>query len=517
MGDRGWRYDLGATGGPNDSTALEGPGWPIPPPERSRIVQAVVHGFDDWIATIADEEDRRIADLAAAAILGPLAKTTVLSREREAARCEEASIAAGRDPADFVWAGPVFAGPVRPQAAPGWALAKAREVRQTIAMFGLGRAASALVRRDRWLVRPSPFMREAARDEGTGFLIANPPSHAPAPARVDRAGDLALAALLRESVLDKLVPESEHSSVYRAAFSARLDGEFAKARRALLRLRRHRGLPSVLWVGSGGNFATRALGLEVRRRGGTVRRFVHGGGFGLDGYGRCRMLIEACGASEIVVPTRALARSLPALGYASGSAYAGPSFAGWSGDPLFRAVPAKRAGGAARTRIVYMGSIYTDAQLHVPPVPPAGPYLAWQAKLAAVLGRMGHDVVFRPHPENTILHGRQPLERFVPISRAPFSEVLANASLMIFDYCFSTAFWEALCSDVPVVYLDMIGAAFQPDIHAALSRRAVVVDVAYDARNRPVVDREKLSEAMATAARRTDPHEFRQLLAEGGR
>ena len=59
-------------------------------------------------------------------------------------------------------------------------------------------------------------------------------------------------------------------------------------------------LPTVLWSGTGGNWPARALGIEVMRRGGTVRRFDHGCGLTtvLDPQGAG--LIELCVSTEFV-------------------------------------------------------------------------------------------------------------------------------------------------------------------------------------------------------------------------
>jgi len=514
-----WTYGVGEKDAPAESAAhLEGADWPVPLRERSRIVDDTVDLFADWIAQVGDPDERRVAELATPAILAALLKVTVLAAEADAAHCDFSSIPfARRRPVDLdrvLWGHQARSDRGTGASMSDQVISWMRTVRSSSGMFGVRGGIQALIRADRWIVGPSALLLEVARTEHMSFLVESPRNFLGSSTSADPTDkDLEMMANLKRKVLRRLLPDLEARRGLAETLDAGLKREIVRTRHHLAHLRTARSLPAVLWSGSGGSYGSRALALEVRRRGGHVRRFAHGGGFGLDGYGRCRTMIDVCGASEMIVPTRALAAAMVRAGYLPDAARSGPEITGWNGDPCFRAVPRRRPGARVPNRVAYIGTMYTGNHVHVPPVPPGSLYLGWQLRLISALEGMGCEVVCRPHPENDVLLGFQPLSRFLPVSRGPFADTLAQASVMLFDYCFSTAFWEAVCSDVPVVLLDLIGAKFQPETREALARRVVIVEVGFDDRNRPVVDSEALLAAIEHAKRLTDPSDFRRLLA----
>jgi hypothetical protein len=128
------------------------------------------------------------------------------------------------------------------------------------------------------------------------------------------------------------------------------------------------------------------------------------------------------------------------------------------------------------------------------------------------LGALDVEAWCKPHPENIVLSGIQPLPSFYRAMDVPFDAALARADVVVFDYCLSTSFWEAACSDRPIVLMDLAGTRWHPRIASMIDRRCLRVDVACDSRNRPTFDPAALADAVATA-RPADPDEFRSLLA----
>ncbi len=290
----------------------------------------------------------------------------------------------------------------------------------------------------------------------------------------------------------------------------------SRADRDLAGLARVADMPDAVWAGGAGSYATRAIGLEVMRRGGSVRRFAHGGAIALDGYADTHALVDMAATSRFTLATPAALGLLRDARIGSSFDRQIPAFDAVAGDPKFRAVPrVGRPRPSRRPTVLYVGTAFAGQLVHIPPVPPDAIYFDWQRRLLDALNALDADVYCKPHPENLVLSGVQPLPALYPALDMPFGRALAQADIVVFDYCLSTSFWETLCSDRPVVLLDVARARWHPAIDAMLSRRCARLPVAYDAGNRPQFDPAALADAVGTA-RPADPTEFRDLLAGDG-
>ncbi|MCX7353292.1 MAG: hypothetical protein NTY59_00380 [Alphaproteobacteria bacterium] len=277
-------------------------------------------------------------------------------------------------------------------------------------------------------------------------------------------------------------------------------------------------LPKTLWSGSGGNYMARAIGLEVMRRGGQVLRFDHGGSTGMIATPDPLTLRETSVSTEFVVASDAVAAlcraqdaAQPVRGLRQAAILAG------AGEPHLRSAVAlpPRASGA-RPKVVYAtGALYGFRQL-IPPVLRDPVYLDWQLRVAETLNSLPIMLLLKPHPEGIFRGKRHPLADVGPSTTARFETVMADHDVFVFDFALSTAFWTAVCSDRPIVFLDLGLAPFDPTIRAALERRCRIVPAQWGTDNIPRVTRESLGQAISDAARtRPDPAEFRRLLAGG--
>lgn len=277
-----------------------------------------------------------------------------------------------------------------------------------------------------------------------------------------------------------------------------------------------RGLPRTLWSGSGGNYMARAIGLEVMRRGGRVLRFDHGGSTGMIATPDPLTLRETSVSSEFVVASDAVAtlcraqdaaRPIPGLHQAKIRA--------GSGEPHLRGavtLPPRTFG--ARPKVVYAtGALYGFRQL-IPPVLHDPIYLDWQLRVAEALKGLPITLLLKPHPEGIFRGKRHPLADVGPTTTDRFETVMADHDVFVFDFALSTAFWTAVCSDRPIVFLDLDLAPFDPAIRATLERRCRIVPALWGPDNIPRVSHESLGQAISDAARtKPDPTEFRRLLA----
>lgn len=296
----------------------------------------------------------------------------------------------------------------------------------------------------------------------------------------------------------------------------KIDRYLTQAARDMAALARARTLPKRLWSGSGGNYPARALGLEVMRRGGEVVRFDHGGSTGMIDTPDPLTLRETSVSTCFVVATEAVA----ALCRAQDAAHPIPGLplseiGHGAGEPHLRgAVGLAPRPNGARPKVVYAtGALYGFRQL-IPPVLRDPVYLDWQLRMAETLATLPVALLLKPHPEGIFRGRRHPLADAGPATSERFETVMAESDIFIFDFALSTAFWTALCSDRPVVFVDLGLAPFSPAIRAALEERCRVVTARWDSNNMPRIERDALGQAIAEAGRmRPDPEPFRRLLA----
>ncbi len=282
-------------------------------------------------------------------------------------------------------------------------------------------------------------------------------------------------------------------------------------------LLRRDDLPSTLWSAGGCYYPARAVSLAVIRKGGTVRGFEHGGtpGFMEDKW----MLAfgEFAPVTEFVVSTKAKAaltnltrtaemvRPLHSL-----------KILHHRGDPVFRFPRKERAARNQRPRVVYVSTALVGFRQLYPPLLPDVVYLDWQLRLVEFLKTLPVDLVCRPHPESIVPGIRHPLEDVATVAKGPFHKLREAGDIFIFDYPRTTSFWECLCTDKPVVFLNLNCEPFAPEILTLMENRCRFVAVNYDERNLPQFDDKILAQAIGDVHESADPSPIRRLLAGTG-
>ena len=323
----------------------------------------------------------------------------------------------------------------------------------------------------------------------------------------------AVAGILADKVLRSVVlPDDLHARLGAlvedqcAWFAAEAGGDLAALRRA--RLPRH------VWAGTGGYWPVRAISLEVLRRDGTVNRFDHGGGTGLNRYRNSWALSDLSVSNRFYVATAPQAARLAASGALDLLApAAGTQVASGVGDPLCAAVPMRRAARTSSRRSVLFGPgpLLGFRQL-VPALLPDPVALDWQLRLVALLKALPVDLICRPHPEGLLRGQRHPVADLIPPATEPFEALVPRTDVFVFDYVQSTTFYEAVCTDRPIVLLQMGRPAYAGEMAEAIARRCRVVPVRFDADNLPQVDRDVLESAVCDGPGEVDPGFFRGLI-----
>jgi hypothetical protein len=245
------------------------------------------------------------------------------------------------------------------------------------------------------------------------------------------------------------------------------------------------------------------------KQGYAVRRFEHVGTGCLVADGLGFDLTERAVSTEVAVPTADLARFAENI-HSTELVPLGRLVAG-DGDPEF-AFPVKTRPRNARLRVVYATTLLRGPMQYHDGLLPDTIYLDWQMRVAEALSGMAIEATVKPHPESRYPNGRNPLSSVARVSSVAFEKLIPETDVFVFDFGQTTTFWKGLATAQPVVYLDLGLTNLQPEVRSALEMRAAVIRVTYDERNRPILDRKALAEAIA-AAKPAGPHNpFRRWL-----
>ncbi len=331
----------------------------------------------------------------------------------------------------------------------------------------------------------------------------------------EQVGALADHALDRLTDDDALTVEMRRRTVtlLRPVYLRKL----AQAGRTLGALRRAKRMPRALWSGTGGFAPARALGIEVKRRGGTVTRFDHGGTMALlaEPY---LLAHEDLVVSTDYVMSSAMAAHQAVVAQAADLArpFGLVSVTGGRGDPGLDPGPSSARPAARPLRVLFVGTAYYGFSQTYPPFPPAPVYLDWQHRILRMLGSLPIELIHKPHPGG-LFTGRPPgVGCLARIDPRLFEEAMADADCFVFDIAASTTFSITLSSDRRIVLLDFGCMRFSEEIRPLIEARCWIVPVVCDDRNRTTVDAEALETAVCAPSPAPDPAPFRRLfLAEG--
>ncbi len=357
------------------------------------------------------------------------------------------------------------------------------------------------------------LLRQAAAGHRVAYRHA---ANIVAAARARQAGTIKATGDLADRALDALLPlASELGETYRQrlreAFRARLGNAMGRVAGDVAALGKA-NLPTRIWSGTNGAYATRVIAAEVRRRGGSADVFDHGGATAIAQLPGSTAVIEMSTASRFHVATREMAALLGATEAPALAALVNRAeIAGENGEPLFRRCFRDRTEPlGAKKRVIYIGHPYRGLRQFPLAGLPDAVYWDFQMHLVALLQDLGADLLCKPHPEGHFVGKRNPIEALAPTSYRRFEEHLDDADLFLFDAPTSTTFIEALCTRRPVVLIDRFYAV-NPAVRPAIEARCRIVPARADAQNRLRVDADALRAAIFDGPREADPDYFRRL------
>jgi hypothetical protein len=357
------------------------------------------------------------------------------------------------------------------------------------------------------------LLRQAARKRRVAYRHA---ANVVAAARAQGPRQNGDAGRLVDGALDALLPlvpdlGETYRQRLRDVFRARLGNALARVAADVAALR-HAALPKAIWSGTNGAYATRVIAAEVRRRGGSVDVFDHGGATAIAQLPGSTAVIEMSTASRFRMATPEMASLLAATEAPALAALVNRAeIAGEEGEPLFRrCFRDTTAPTGPKKRIIYIGHPYRGWRQFPLAGLPDVVYWDFQMHLVESLEALDVDLLCKPHPEGHFVSKRNPIEALAPTSYRRFEEHLDDADLFLFDAPTSTTFLEALCTRRPVVLIDRC-YAINPAVRPAIEARCRIVPARADAQNRLRVDPAELAAAIREAPREADPFYFRRL------
>lgn len=504
-------------------TALARPGWrasvswPVGLAETNRICARQVR---DALAFARDLGDERLRDATLLALPVALAygRAIVLAALAIQRAQQRGQVVEGEaTELDYLKTGeglvPVRSDPVLPAAK--FNLGFARRVARMRSWTPLLQMPRTLLRPGAVAISHNALLRSMARDErrAVGFRHAETILDAARRKAVPDSDVAGLSPLLAAAISGGSLLEEPYRRRALTLIEAVAQSHLSKAARDLMALR-WVSLPVEIWTGSGGLHAPRAIGIEVLRRGGRVRRYDHGTPRGFVEAAEITSLLETSVSSEFVLTTQGAAEICRAeMERAPFSPFRPVTISGGHGDPIFRRVPRRRMRGAGRLRVVYAPTQLLGFRQLVPALPPDPLYLDWQMRVAAFLNALPVDFVCQAHPEGLFGGRPHPLESVAPTRRGNFHEQIEQADVFVFDYPSTTALWEAACTDARIVFLDMGAGHMTPNVARLFAQRVTVLPVSHDDDHRMTFDEAALRDAVLADTGSADPSAFRALLA----
>lgn len=501
-------------------------GWPVSHADINRSSVLLARNALEYLTTLTDE-DQRVATQCMAILLNfglpYVALGAAISNEQESGIHLTGSLAVADYLRGEVAELPqeqnfedVFLDPARIDRPLGRRLARTSSLNTSLPFL------KALVAPDAVAVTHNNLLVETAMNtsKAIGFyhidvMLREALSRSPAPVPVEKCSALAAdmcGFILKNTELARDIHDRVLALMVRKA--TRL---VSVAHQTLSAFAGMSNLPGELWSATGGHWAARALGLEVIRRGGVVRRFEHGSEAGMIDVVEPIALTELVVSTHFVLPTRRMKENLEKTRARSLLPDSRPIvFEHGNGDPKIRALMQRRQERrpAAKPRLLYGPTILTGFRALVPPLLPDPVHIDWQFRLVRQLQGLNVDLILRPHPESYPLGQPHRLSELAPLDSRPYEACLSDADVFLFDYEQSTTFYEALCTDRPVVLIDFGNALFTEEVKTLLEKRCRIVKATFDDRNRPQIDWDELEAAIMDTASSASGVEFRSLILD---
>ena len=269
---------------------------------------------------------------------------------------------------------------------------------------------------------------------------------------------------------------------------------------------RMRHPPDTILIGGASDPFIRTVALALRRNGAKTVGFQHGHNMGYT-WESARSYIDVSISDEFVCASASAATALQNL--AKGEAFTRNCATRFvaTNDPTYRMLWDQSLGSAQvdLVRSVMVLGFPMNAIRYV-----YGTGLFWNFKLdlelriVRALRQNGYNVLYKPHPDTheimkMVMQGEA--DSVIP---ERFEAAYGEADALLFTYPLTTTFGFAVCTEKPIVLIDMKGESWYEDIYEKIGKRCALVDAHFDDRNRVAFDTNELLEAIRIAPEKRD-------------
>ena len=309
--------------------------WPVTLAERRDHALGDIRFALDWLTRMTDENSRRITTLASASYLTATSRVLDTALTLAASERMERTVRGGGAEADFL-AGASDMAPIelRQQKSSNPNLRLLRSLRHSRRWTSMWRLPAALVAADATVLSLNELLIDCARRSDLRLDYADPRQFLSSNRSATASNQPWAAATAREwasEAVERVRLSEPIAGRARALIERIVESDLRQASSTMAALRKQR-LPENAWAGTGGNFASRALGLEIVRRGGQMTRFNHGGSAGLTAYSEKLAFLEFTASTAYVAPTAALAEIIDCDQQGLGPGFASVAVTGGVGD-----------------------------------------------------------------------------------------------------------------------------------------------------------------------------------------
>lgn len=278
-----------------------------------------------------------------------------------------------------------------------------------------------------------------------------------------------------------------------------------------------RDLPATLLLTNQGIPLNRTIALAARRRGVRVVGFSHGNepgnvdvsGGGAVQHAPCNEFVCISKASADVHADNYRTGGLAGLYPVSFTSAATRHYLDLSAQASRRPLP------AAVRRVMVMGyplvphrysfrgGLYFPYQLDI------------QMRMIELLIENGFTALYKAHPEMKGAGDSFFRDLGAEVIPAPFEQAWSEADALIFTYPLTSTFGVALCTNRPIIVLDVEGLAWNPEPLALLRDRCTLIPASYDDRDRIRFDTGALVEALRRPTSEPDQSYVRRMMSDG--
>tara|TARA_X000000950_G_scaffold286150_1_gene394190 strand:+ start:8527 stop:10107 length:1581 start_codon:yes stop_codon:yes gene_type:complete len=284
----------------------------------------------------------------------------------------------------------------------------------------------------------------------------------------------------------------------------------------LLTLRKKK-LPTKVITGAGSNFSRGLVTAEILRRGGEVIGFDHFTGTGCIKRYESLFTYELPFASKFVLSTSHVKKLLNKKEiFKYKTKFKKPcQFIGANGFKAMSNIENLFYTKGSIDKILYVSPIYRGWRQSNPITTSDPVQLDWENHLIEQLQKLTYEFSVQFHPEGIFKHKDHPFLKFKTNPDLIFESKFINYDLLIFDWCRSSSFWTALCSNKPIIIIEKgysyKNYFFSESIQKEIDKRVIFIRAYCDKKNRLRVDRKKLNSVIKNIQPNIDGSFFRKI------